>query len=80
MTALVTLEAWAKATYGDAAPGVATLRRWAREARIFPQPEKHGRTYFVRPDAQYLDPGTLTDDPHKARRLAAKLAGSPPLP
>lgn len=74
---LLTLPAWARARYGDNAPGLATLRRWAREQRIFPAPEKHGRTYFVRPDAEYLDTGTLKHEPSKARRLAEKLARPP---
>jgi hypothetical protein len=76
-TRLITLTAWAASRYGDAAPRLATLRRWAREQRIFPTPEKHGRTYFVRPDAEYLDTGTLKHEPSKARRLAEKLARSP---
>lgn len=52
---LITLEAWACATYGEAAPHMNTLRRWARDALIVPLPEKHGRTYYVRPDAHYSD-------------------------
>lgn len=52
---LITLEAWAAATYGEASPHINTLRRWARDAMIVPTPEKHGRTYYVRPDAQYCD-------------------------
>lgn len=52
---LITLEAWASATYGEAAPHLNTLRRWARDALIVPTPEKHGRTYYVRPDARYSD-------------------------
>lgn len=52
---LITLEAWAAATYGEASPHINTLRRWARDAMIVPTPEKHGRTYYVRPDAKYCD-------------------------
>lgn len=52
---LITLEAWAASTYGDASPQPNTLRRWARDALIVPVPEKHGRTYYVRPDARYCD-------------------------
>jgi hypothetical protein len=52
---LITLERWAELTYGDAAPHVNTLRRWAREVRIYPAPEKHGRTYYVRPEARYVE-------------------------
>jgi hypothetical protein len=53
MPKLVTLEAWAAAQFGAAAPNADTLRRWARESRISPPPVKHGRTYFVAPDAVY---------------------------
>lgn len=56
MEKLMTLEEWAAAVYGDHPPAVATLRRWARECRIDPPAEKHGRTYFVPSSARYLDP------------------------
>lgn len=52
---LVTLEAWAADTYGDGAPSIYTLRRWVREAKIQPAPQKHGRTYFVRKEARYIN-------------------------
>lgn len=52
---LITLERWASETYGQDAPHINTLRRWARDALIVPTPEKHGRTYYVRPDARYHD-------------------------
>lgn len=52
---LITLEAWAAATYGDDSPHINTLRRWARDALIFPAPEKHGRIYYVSPTARYCD-------------------------
>lgn len=51
---LLTLEAWSRAEYGEAAPAIATLRRWVRENRILPLPEKHGRTYYVLPNARYV--------------------------
>jgi hypothetical protein len=51
----LTLKAWAAQQYGDDAPSIATLRRWCQQAKIFPAPKKHGRTYFVRQDAQYVD-------------------------
>lgn len=51
---LTTLEDWASHKYGDKAPSIFTLRRWARDGKIYPQPEKHGRTYFVAPNAQYV--------------------------
>lgn len=73
---LLTLESWARQTYGEAAPSLATLRRWARDCLIYPTPEKHGRAYFVRPDAQYRGPHGTTN----TQSLAEKLARSPALP
>ena len=55
MDKLMTLEEWAKENYAQP-PSTVTLQRWAREARIFPAPEKHGRSYFVRANARYVDP------------------------
>lgn len=49
----ITLQQWAEQTYGDAAPCPNTLRAWARTGKIQPRPVKHGRAYFVRPDAAY---------------------------
>ena len=49
----LTLSDWAKSKYGDHAPHIVTLRRWVREGRIFPQPKKVGRTWFVRTGADY---------------------------
>ena len=54
---LLPLDAWAQATYGDHAPSIHTLRRWARDGHIFPAPEKHGRSYFVAPEARYASTG-----------------------
>ncbi len=55
MSKLISLDAWASATYGDAMPCPDTLRRWCREGRIYPQPQKHGRCYWLEPNAQYVD-------------------------
>lgn len=52
---LVTLEAWVELTYGTAVQ-IDTARRWCREGRIYPAPEKHGRSYFVSRDARYTPP------------------------
>lgn len=75
---LITLEAWASATYGEASPHINTLRRWARDAMIVPAPEKHGRTYYVRPDAQYCDyrapASMLTVAAGTGRRLIDRIA------
>jgi predicted site-specific integrase-resolvase len=49
-----TLEKWAAAQYGDSRPSAQTLRRWVRQGRIFPVPQKHGRTYFVEETARYV--------------------------
>jgi predicted site-specific integrase-resolvase len=73
---LLTLTAWAQVRYGAAAPSLATLRRWARDGLIYPAPTKHGRAYFVRPDAQYLDAETRRHGTTETISLAAKLAGS----
>lgn len=55
MSKKITLEAWAAQLY-DPPPSIKTLRRWARECRIFPAPQKIGRTYYCEPDARYIDP------------------------
>lgn len=55
MSRLVSLEQWATETYGTAAPCIDTLRRWCREGRIYPQPEKHGKAYYLAPEARYID-------------------------
>lgn len=55
---MTTLEQWAAVTYGDMAPSITTLRSWARDGRIYPIPEKHGRSYFVDREAVYVSPRT----------------------
>lgn len=52
----IRLEEWLKRTYGEQKPSLLTARRWARSGNIYPAPEKHGRAYYVRPDARYIDP------------------------
>jgi hypothetical protein len=54
MSKKITLEAWAAPLF-DPVPKIKTLRLWARECRIFPRPQKVGRTYYVDPDARYVD-------------------------
>lgn len=49
----LTLEEWAKREYATP-PHIQTLRRWARDARIYPLPQKHGRTYLVEENARYV--------------------------
>ncbi|CAO3358711.1 excisionase [Azospirillum palustre] len=62
---LLTLEEWAEAIYGKHRPNLDTLRRWARQARIYPPPEKHGCTYFVVPTARHVDPNKPVAIPTK---------------
>jgi hypothetical protein len=51
---LVLLTTWARMTYQDCPPCLNTLRKWAREALIQPAPQRHGRAYYVSPDAKYV--------------------------
>lgn len=62
----ITLEAWIEQTYGGAVK-IGTARRWCREGRIYPAPQKHGRQYFLAPEARYTDP-------HVPVRLVDRLA------
>lgn len=55
MSVKITLQEWAAARYNPP-PSLKTLRRLARECRIFPIPEKVGRTYYVDPEARYINP------------------------
>jgi len=52
---LVPLEEWARATYASGCPSIYTLRRWCKAGRIFPIPEKHGRSYYVTENARYIE-------------------------
>lgn len=59
---LLSVDAWIEATYGAGAPSVKTVRRWIRGGYIVPAPEKHGRAYYVRSDARYIDPANPPAD------------------
>lgn len=52
---LVKLSTWISENYrgSSEAPGMVTVRRWAREGLIQPPPEKHGRSFYVVPSARY---------------------------
>ena len=63
----ITLEEWLAQSYGEHPPSIFTARRWCREGRIYPAPQKHGRSYYVRPDARYID---------TSKPLALQLNGS----
>ncbi|MGS0982087.1 excisionase [Burkholderia glumae] len=56
MPKLIPLHVWAEQMFGEHAPHQNTLRNWVRSGRILPVPIKVGRSYFVRPDAEYFDP------------------------
>lgn len=49
----VSLREWAKSVYGDSKPHINTLLKWVHDGRIQPQPEKHGKSWRVRPHAEY---------------------------
>ncbi len=67
MAKLLTLEEWASEVYGDHPPALKTLRKWARDCRIYPPAEKHGRTFFVPADARYHDPSKpVVVPPHRS--------------
>lgn len=51
---LTTLEDWAKAKYGRDAPNISVLRRWVREHRISPRPQRHGNRYFLPQHAEII--------------------------
>lgn len=51
----VTLDEWAVAEF-KTPPSPNTLRKWAREGRIWPLPVKHGRNYYVESGAHYQEP------------------------
>lgn len=69
-TKLITLEAWAASRYGDHAPNRDTLRRWAREGKLHPAPQKNGRTYFLPENAQYVTDYNDTDFMRRVRDSA----------
>lgn len=52
---LLKLSSWLTSTYKENdAPSIRTARHWARSGLIEPKPEKHGRDYFVHPNARYV--------------------------
>lgn len=63
---LVPLKVWAEAKYGEHAPHIKTLLRWARESKIVPRPKKNGRAYYVSDRARYID----YKDPDYANAIA----------
>lgn len=53
---LIPIADWAQAMFGEHMPHRHTLRNWITNGKIRPMPIKVGRSYFCRPDAQYVDP------------------------
>jgi hypothetical protein len=51
----VKLKDWAHLMFGEQIPHVHTLRRWVHEGLIQPPPKKIGKTYYVKPDAEYRE-------------------------
>lgn len=56
----VLLEDWARAEYGEKPPSIFTLRRWAQAGKFHPPAERHGRRYYVSPNARYVEHGAVT--------------------
>ncbi|QNB10892.1 excisionase [Paraburkholderia tropica] len=49
------MEVWARQVFGEHAPSIQTLRRWARNGKILPAPRKIGRAFYCTPTAQCYD-------------------------
>jgi len=62
----ILLTTWAAKQY-DPAPPIYTLRRWAREGEIVPQPELVGKAYYVDENARRLS----VPEPTLVERLSA---------
>jgi predicted RNA-binding protein YlxR (DUF448 family) len=52
---LVSLNDWAEMTFGEKKPHVNTLRNWVNNGRISPRPQKIGRGWYVKPNAEYRE-------------------------
>lgn len=59
MAKLMNLLEWANSVYSTP-PSLSTLRRWCREGRIYPAPERHGKEYRLLPDSIYVDQAKRT--------------------
>lgn len=54
MARLIPLYEWAIEEFGDAAPGKATLCRYAKFGMIYPPALKVGRSWMVEKDARFV--------------------------
>lgn len=61
----ISLEKWAEKNF-DPAPHISTLRAWVRQAKIYPQPQKLGRAYYVDENAVFA----LNAKPRLVDRIA----------
>jgi hypothetical protein len=62
----ISLEKWGAKNY-DPAPHIDTLRKWAREGRIYPPAAKVGKAYYVDENAVFSDDAR----PRLVHRIAA---------
>jgi predicted site-specific integrase-resolvase len=51
----IPLKVWLELNYGEHQPHRNTIHNWIRDGKIQPAPKKHGRDYYVKPDAEYVD-------------------------
>lgn len=70
----IKLETWAEQVYGADKPDARTMRRWAANGNIYPPAAKHGKCWYVKPDAQHCDThtGTIADKMRAYYRGASK--------
>lgn len=50
---MIKLRTWIRQTFGADAPTMWTARKWARDGKIQPKPQKVGREYYCRENAEY---------------------------
>lgn len=76
MPRLVTLVAWAELEFGEAAPPIGTLRRWAREGRFDPPAQRVGNAFFVAPTARYIQPPRANNRLTRGMSLADRISAA----
>jgi hypothetical protein len=50
---LIPISEWAKICFPARTPVKNTLHKWIHQGRIYPQPEKVGKNWYVQPSAEY---------------------------
>lgn len=69
----ISLQMWARRRYSrERRPSDKTLWRWVKDGKIFPLPEKEGRSYAVLETAIYVEPS----DPNVYEKMAAHESSS----